>query len=426
MGGKAGIILVASLSFILGYIGFNLNRYATDAVGNMASYYDASASHNLALAGANVGLAKFYEDTTWLSGSISQTFNEASLKGSFTATMDDLGSYRLRLRSVSNYRTWYSQDLHDTVEVFFNTRRENSFAIFAWMTDFEGNVFWITGDTVWGRVHSNGNLHVNGKPVFMEKATTAKQFDPKAGVGSNKAIYKKGYETGIASIPFPNDLSEIVAASLSGGRNYPATIWVSLSPGTSATGDGMAYIRATEAGPVLDSVSLSDPSFNGVILGTTTVNVQGTLDGRLTIASLSNVVIQNDVLYEQNPLAGSSDDLLGLVADQNVVVANNTANNNNCQIQAAMFARAESFIAEDYNSRGPAGTLQVLGSIVQKERGAVGQFSGSTLTSGFSKRYRYDQRLEDPAYRPPFFPGFYVSTYAITNWWESYRISEVQ
>ncbi len=63
---------------------------------------------------------------------------------------------------------------------------------------------------------------------------------------------------------------------------------------------------------------------------------------------------------------------------------------------AAIFARSRSFTAENYSSRGLSGTLQVVGSIVQNDRGAVGQFSGSTLLSGFYKRYRYDPRLEDP------------------------------
>jgi hypothetical protein len=345
------------------------------------------------------------------------------MKGSFTAKMIDLGSNKAMLRSVSTYRTWYAKDLHDTVEVYFDKTRLNSFSMYAWMTDFEGNSFWITGDTVWGRVHSNGNIHFDGTPVFMEKITTSKNFDPKPGAGANHAIYKKGYETGVASVTFPSDLSELVNASTSGGRKYTSDILVTLCPGTAASGDGYAVVQA---GAVTDTIQLNDPAFNGVILGTGRVNVQGTLDGKLTIASKTDVYVQNDIVYERNPLAGSSDDLLGLVSENNVVVADNAANNSNCVIQAAIFTRNNSFVAEHYNTRGLAGTLQVLGSIVQKERGAVGQFSGSILTSGFSKRYRYDPRLEDPAFRPPYFPGYYVKTYDITNWWESYRISEVQ
>ncbi|HSQ75366.1 MAG TPA: hypothetical protein VLT13_07400, partial [Bacteroidota bacterium] len=316
------------------------------------------------------------------------------------------------------------------VEVWFDRTKRNSFSLFAWMTDFEGNVFWITGDTVWGRVHSNGRLHINGSPVFYQKATTAKGFDPpKVGSGTNKAIFKDNYETGIAPIPLPTDLSEIYTASVSGGRKYIGYIYVTLSPGTGANNDGKAYIRSgnTSSGAIIDSVDLSDVGFNGVILGTGQVNVEGTLDGQLTISSQTNVYVHNDVLYEQNPrVVSTSDDLLGLVAEKNVVVKDNAANRSNCEIHGSIFCRDGSFTAENYNSLPICGELRVLGSIVQETRGAVGTFAGSTLKTGFSKRYRFDDRLSNQAFRPPFYPGYYVNTYAITNWWESYRVMEFE
>ncbi len=423
--GKAGIIYVIGFGIVLATIGMNLNHYAVQATGTMGAYYDQTAAHNLALAGANVGLAKFYQDSTWL-GSTSQSMNDGSLKGSFTVGMTALGTDRLRLRSVSSYSTWYAGQIHDTVEVYFNRNRLNSFTLFAWMTAFEGNVFWVTGDTVWGRIHSNGALHVNGKPVFMEKATTSKQFDPKPGVGTNKAIFKQGYETGIASIPLPTDITDIVAAANMGGRHYTGTIWVTLSAGSSASGDGKAYIRSSSGGPIIDSVNLADPSFSGVILSDSRVNVQGNVDGKLTLASLTDVYVQDNIYYEQNPLAGASDDVLGLVGMHNVVVANNAANNSDCHIDAAMMALTGSLFAEDYASRGLSGVLGVTGSIVQNTRGAVGQFNGSNLTSGFSKRYRYDPRFADNNFRPPHYPGYYVKTLAITNWWESYRLPSIE
>jgi hypothetical protein len=422
--GRAGLMYTIGFGVVLSTIGGNLNRYAVEATGTMGAYYDATASHNLALAGANVGLAKFYQDTTWM-GSISQSLNDSSMHGSFTAAMNDLGATGVMLRSVSSFSTWYAGTLHDTIEVYFNRNRRNSFTLFAWMTDNEGNVFWVTGDTVWGRVHSNGNLHVNGKPVFMEKATTSKQFDPKPGTGTNHAIYKQGYETGIAQIDLPSDMSDLINAANAGGKHYAGNIWITLSPGTAASGDGKAYIRSTQAGPIIDSIRLADPSFDGVILGDGRVNVSGTVDGSLSIASMTDVYIQDNILYEKDPLVGASDDVLGLVANQNVVVADNTANNSNCQIDAAVFARTGSFMAENYNSRGIDGTLNLIGSIVQETRGAVGQFNGSNLTSGFSKRYRYDPRFEDPTFRPPYYPGYYVRTYNITNWWESYRLPSI-
>jgi hypothetical protein len=424
VGGRAALILVLGLSFILGYISRNVNTVATKAVSNMSMYNSMTASHNLALAGANARLAKFYQDTSSLA-SLSQEFDGTAFSGSFVATMQAVSGNKIMLRSVSSYPMGGGAALHDTVEVHFDRNKKNSFTLFAWMTDFEGNVFWVSADTVWGRVHSNGNLHINGSPVFMQKATTAKGFDPpKVGSGTNKAIFKDGYETGIAKIELPTDMSEIVTASVSGGRRYIGDIYVTLSPGTTANNDGKAYIRSgnTAAGAIIDSIDLSDVSFNGAVLATGKVNVEGTLDGKLTLASQTNLVVQNDILYERNPRFMTSDDLLGLVAEVNVVVADNAANRANCEIHGSIFARTGSFTAENYNSLPLCGELRVLGSIVQKERGAVGTFSGSSLNHGFSKRYRYDTRLADQSFRPPFYPGYYVSTYAITNWWESYRV----
>jgi hypothetical protein len=424
MGGKASIILVAGFSFLLGYISMNLGESAKSSIRNMSFYNEVTSSHSLATTGANVGLAHFYQDSTWR-GPLTQDLSGTPMRGSFRVEVNAVPGDAFRLRSVSTFPISASERLHDTIEVYFDRNRKNSFTMYAWMTDFEGNVFWVTGDTVWGRVHSNGRIHVNGTPVFVEKVTTAKGFDPNPGTGTNHAVYRNGYETGVAEIIFPNDLSEIITAStLPAGRNYPMDIWVTLSPGTGATNDGWAFVRTSSGGPIIDSVNLHDPLFNGVILGTGRVNVQGTLDGKLSIASLSDLYIQDDILYEQNPLNGTSDDLLGLIAENNVVVADNGANNSNCVIHASIFTRTGSFLAEHYNTRPVAGELNVLGSIVQAIRGEVVKISAGTIVHGFSKRYRYDDRLADPAFRPPYYPGFYVRTLAIRNWWESYHSLE--
>jgi len=421
MGGKAAIILVIGFSFILSYISLNLSKSATSTVDNMARYNQTTVSHNIAVAGANVGLAQLYADTTWR-GPITQPAG-AAFPGDYTVQASNFAGDQILVQSISRYQIPGYKTFRDTVEVYLGRNKKNSFTLYAWMTQTEGNVFWITGDTVWGRVHSNGNFNMSGQPVFMEKVTTAKGFTPKPGEGGNNAIFKQGYETGIASIDFPSDLSELVAAAGAGGRNYLLPdVWVTLNPGTSANNDGKAYVRASKTGSIIDSISLSDPSFNGLILGAGNVHVEGTVDGKLTVSSLSQVTIENDLLYEKDPRSTTSDDVLGLVCETNIVVADNAANNSNCVVQASVFTRTGSFGAEHYNTRPVSGELHLLGSMVQDRRGAVGTFAGSTIKSGFSKRYRYDTRLSDPNFRPPFYPGFYSKTLAIKNWWESYRI----
>jgi hypothetical protein len=85
-------------------------------------------------------------------------------------------------------------------------------------------------------------------------------------------------------------------------------------------------------------------------------------------------------------------------------------------------------MADNYGSRPISGTLNVLGSVVQWTRGNVEKYNGggNIIVHGFSKRYRYDDRLADPAVRPPFYPGCYVKNYSITNWWESYSVMKFQ
>jgi hypothetical protein len=446
MGGKAALIFVLGFSFLMGYTVLNLNTAGTRAVSNMSAYNAMTASHNLALAGANVGLTKFYRDTTWGSSgteSVTQTIDAGPLTGQFTASAFKVAQGKM-MRSVSRYSV-NGSTYRDTVEVILSTSMSNSFSLYAWMTNLENGVFWITGDSVWGRVHSNDNLTVSGSPVFLAKVTTSKGFIPPLGksqkIGgttyTNKAIFinPPQPETGVARIDYPTDLTGIATAAVAGGRKYTGNIWVTLDgKNPSVNGDGKAYIRATKTGPIIDSILLSDPGFNGVIQGTGTVNVQGTLDGKLTIASYStpaatnnDLYIQGDIRYEKNPMNSPSDDLLGLVANNDVIVADNVPAGASRYIDGSIFSRTGSFTAENYDTRPLQGTLNVLGSIVQNVRGAVGTFSGgSTLQHGFLKRYRYDDRLADLAFRPPSYPGFLRKTYAILNWWESYRIMDFQ
>lgn len=424
--GKGAIIFVLGFGVVFGIVSYQLQNLENKAITNMAYYHNVTNSHNLASAGANTAMSSFYQDTTLRGTIYSQTFTTGVFTGgTVTAEVQDVPNSRIRLRSLSQYKGF-----RDTVDVYFSKVKWNSFTMFAWMTNFEGNVFWITGDTVWGRVHSNGNLHMQGRPVFWEKVTTAKNINPKPGTGGNNAIFKKGYEKGIPSIGYPTDLSEIINASTNGGRMFTGNIWVELDPGTSSDNDGMAYIRTSATGSIIDSINLSNPSFNGALYSTGNISIKGTLDGKLTVSSGTNINIIDDVVYEnitytKDPLSTTSNDMLGLVANNNVIVADNTANNDNCEIHASIFVRNGSFYAENYSTRPLSGWLKIIGGIIQDTRGAVGTFNYGTTTikTGFSKRYIYDARLGEGQF-PPYFPGFYSMKPNIVAWWENVRIPE--
>ncbi|MBI5474037.1 MAG: hypothetical protein HY961_17000 [Ignavibacteriae bacterium] len=415
MGGKALLVVVVGFMIVSAYTVSTL-RSSSERAGTNASLSAAKEnSKRLALSGAKMTLARINQDTSW-TGNLNRS-PSLSDGGSFTASMQRItGSNMSILRSISTYPVQGTAALHDTVDLLLQKNTRNSFSILAWMSNTEDNVTWITGDTLWGKMHTNGKLKVSGSPCFTGFVSSTAGFLQLPGIGTNLGRYLAGYNPAADSIVLPTSLSELTAAASSGGKNYGSTIWVNLNPNSSSDGNGVAEIRTSATGPIVETVSLNAP-FNGVIRSSGVIRVKGTLDGRLTITSAQDIYVDDNIVYERDPRSTSSNDVLGLVAEDDIIVTDNTVNRSNCTIHASIFARDGSFKAENYNSRPVSGQLQILGSIVQNIRGPVGTFQPwtTTLKSGFSKRYAYDQRLADESFRPPFYPGFISSRLTIVD-----------
>jgi len=421
MTGKSALILVAGFGFILSYISLNISKIGKMSNHSSSLYYESEVAHNLAIAGAQVGLSKVFQDTAWYGPPIHVDMRPYNIPGEYTVERDGP-----LIRSTSKYQSLH-EELQYSVTVYLAHNANQSFSLFAWMTNSENGVQWISGDTVWGRVHTNDLINVTGSPTFIRKVTTVHGFNANPGTSPNEGNFAENWETGVDSVIFPASLSELLSAandSSSGGRHYATDIWVTLNPGNPAvSGDGKVYVRQTQGGAVIDSILLDPGIFNGVILGDHHVNVHGTLDGRLTIASNDQIFIQDNILYQDDPrVLPSSDDMLGLVAEGSIIVADNTENQTDCVIHASIFSRADSFKAEDYDNGVLRGTLTLLGSIVQNRRGPVGTHSGGVINSGYLKRYSYDERLANPNIRPPFYPSFWSRTFPVTGWWETYHL----
>jgi hypothetical protein len=165
----------------------------------------------------------------------------------------------------------------------------------------------------------------------------------------------------------------------------------------------------------------------GVIYVGGTVGVSGTVRGSVTLYSPYTVVILDDIQYVTDPAKGLCVDILGIVAGNNVVVADNAINTpqnikssgsklvkslddtQDLTIQSVIMALNTSFGVENYGA-GPAGymscdansdgrgCLRLTGGVIQKTRGAVGTSAGY----GYTKRYTYDRcAVINP---PPYFP----------------------
>ncbi len=450
--------------------------------------------------------------------------------GSYTASIDvELGSWSIPIYTIASVGT---ADPDGTPGSGDELRRKilvtmllGSFARYAYFTNNEpSNIWFVTTDALLGLVHTNGSLHIAGRPDFWGKVTSVGDRFTFYNNGSARTStlpnngtrdvphFRDGYELGAESVAYPTDMSEIEAASSSalglvidsdteitlgveGGDRGTLTytqqeeqqVW---HPPQSVTETwrGWRYgiyhatrysetvtipgYYTTENVTVTNNVDVFDanasPSGKAVVYVNGDAEISGTLAGQLTILTQGDLIVTGDVLYRVDPVDHDGDgllsdpngngvndegidrngdgqytlpgeqpddtdddgdggadttgydqpestDTLGLVAKGDVIVADDGGGPVDRKICATVMALGApdstgsstgSFRVEDYSSH-LEGTLTIVGGLIQRQRGAVGTFSGDitgqpTKTSGYSKNYIYDKRVV--YFPPPYFP----------------------
>ncbi|MDE3151305.1 MAG: hypothetical protein KGL93_03565 [Gemmatimonadota bacterium] len=178
-----------------------------------------------------------------------------------------------------------------------------------------------------------------------------------------------------------------------------------------------------------------NPNAKGVVYVNGTAGVSGVLRGRVTLyAANGDLVLLDDMRYADDPGLGICADILGLISDHDIVVADNALNSPeqvstssgshhgggssfwgdfddtpDFYLHGVLMALSTSFRVQNYDS-GPSsalncqgsvdgrGCLYLTGGIIQQSRGPVGLSSGQ----GYVKRYSYDRCAAlNP---PPYFP----------------------
>jgi len=395
--------MVFSLSVLLGIILPNIYRLGHRSVENCTKYASEAQAHDLAASGANVALNQFYFNTTWRSG-----YNEVHLAGGkYSVSIQDYGTNKVKIVSVGSF-----EKSADTVSVLL---QPTSFAHYAYYSKTEGNIFWVTGDTVWGPFHTQDSMKISGTPVFKGRVSAKLGTHPK----NSGAQFDGGFISG-ENIDLPLDFHEAENAASSGSSLFPSgDLWLTMN------GSSVEWKTSATGSPTVTPLSTFAP--NGIIMVSNgNIYLKGTLSGKLTICAegsssqgLGNIYIEDDVKYSVDPRTQTSYDLLGLLAENSVIITDNTANNNSVVLQASIMCRTGGLTAEHHSTRGVSGTLNLLGGIIQSQRGPVGVFSGGTygqpvITSGFRKNYKYDNRLYLES--PLLFPN--TGKYQVVSWVE--------
>ncbi len=383
-----------------------------------------------------------------------------------------------------------------------------SFARYAYFTDSEPAIWFITTDALLGLVHTNGSFHIAGRPDYWGKTTSVGSqfyfYNNGSSVPSTSdhngtrdvPLFRDGYELSATSVYYPTDTTDIqTAAAGARGLIINTDTRITLAVGAGNVGK-LTYVQMKtdtwsgwndehtiyhtsyrkESYPLPGTQMNADvfdsensPSGKAVVYVNGAAEVSGTLAGQLTILTKGDLVVTGDILYRVDPVDydgdgllsdadgdgindpgfdrngdglftlngekpddtddngdGTADttgynqpestDTLGLVAKGDVVVQDTGGTGVNRKISGTVMALGTadrtgtgtgSFRVENYNDGDIQGTLMIVGGLIQKQRGAVGSFSGDitgqpTKTSGYSKNYIYDRRVL--YFPPPYFP----------------------
>lgn len=427
MGGKGTILII--LGFTISFLAFgrnflNLTKRSSD---NLIDYYSESKAHNIAISAANFACNEIYNDNTWDDG-----FSDISFQGgTYSVTVNDTLVDSKVLIARGEY-----EGLTDVVRIVM---QPSSYAKFAWYTGNMSSKIFITGDTVWGPFHTQSELNIGGDAIFWGKVTTLKglKYTEKTAVPK----FYGGVEHGV-DIPLPVNYqftdeknAAIDGVDNLGGSSYfeNTDLWLTFfDDGTVEYRTGSGPDSSTYSAPVKESLSTFAP--NGVVyLAKGDIYTSGTVKGKITIgcgessgSGSGNIYLVDDLKYPDDPMVWDNDkekyianndceNMLGLLATNNVIIADNDANvaDKDIRVDASIFCAQGGFKMEN-SSIPPSGTLYLRGGVVAAKEEILATTKKDALTAGYKKFIIFDERFLLSI--PPTFPN--TGTYEIMSWHE--------
>ncbi|MGE5621333.1 MAG: hypothetical protein ACM3U0_02035 [archaeon] len=434
MSGKAALILVIGFSLIYLLIAHFWNSVTKRAVINNTEYFSGTVAHNIAVSGANIKLNKIYLGG-WSPDPVTRSFE----RGNMSVTAAETDTMTRIITSVGTFNG-------STRTVIVKTMR-SSFAKYAWFTgSVSSSKIFITGDTIWGGMHSNQRLNIEGSPVFFGKVTTSKGLSPSPFQMLRNGYHPQflgGYGTGV-SVEFDNNYQFQAqrSAAISAGRYFTNTdVWLTFySDGTVSYRTGIGNDSSTYTAPIRTPISTL--TSNGVIFADKgNIYLSGTLKGEVTVVADQssgtgggNVYFVDNMTYSTEPMIRTSisdytpnencTDLMGVLASNNAVVATAVSNsgklnnviNKDINIDAGIFCAKGGLTVENWTDvPGPAGVFTLRGSMIAGTEEKIAILNNShVLVKGYKRRVIFDERFYVKA--PLYFP--LSSEYNIVSWLE--------
>jgi len=401
--GRALLLLASGLTVVFGIVQKTMLERQTGILPQRGSEYAyEQQARSLSNAMLDAVVQQLVLDNDWTppgGGSVRYDQNSPSLPADHDAgDPSTWGPYQLLI--VTQAIVDEEGTENEYVATTEATMIRDSFSRYSYFTNFEPVIWFVTGDVITGPVHTNGTFNMDGQPRFEGRVTSPNMYN--SADGSTSPIFNGGSDFSSQVIPPPNsyDLELLSSAAASGGLqfNNPISIDLQYNQGSDT---GSIQITEYDGGPPTIH-TLTEAQYNGKIISSNDlVEVSGKLKGQLSIHSEDRIEIMGDIEYSKNPVTDStSTDLLGLISEGDVRVdryAHTASGSQDINIHASIMALNTSFEVEEYWN-GSKGTINLLGGLIQEQRGPVGLTNGN----GYLKNYQYDDRLLELV--PPSFP----------------------
>jgi hypothetical protein len=397
---KLALFLVLGFSAIFLVMGYNAMNVSTRAVENMADYNANTVAYNIAVSGANLGANKIFMDNSWNAGFSNIPYEN----GTLSVSVSVINPYRnwRKLTSVGTF-----DGISKTVEV---TYAPSNFAKFAYLSiNDPTNLYWTDADTIWGPFHSEGDIMAYHHPVFYGKATTNGKVKYLTTAAADAPYFYGGFEPGVSLTFPPSGLPNLKSEAQSNGHYFTGKDSLYLT----FAGDSLKFrFKATAKDTTVLASSFAP---NGIIFAdNAVVRLKGTVSGQYSVGcsgSNSNVFLDDDIVYKKDPRVDpTSNDMLGIVSENNVLITNNAANQHNINVDASIYCEKGGFGAGWLKWLIDNGKINLLGGIQNYKRVQIGQIGAG----GFARSYKYDERLLTAS--PPGYPG--TGQLEIVSWFE--------
>jgi len=270
-------------------------------------------------------------------------------------------------------------------------------------------VYFGPEDYVDGPVYVNDELNIYGNPRFLDLVRSGASDVHYQG-GGDASVFEGGLLLDAPPLDFAGMFSRDHVGAIQDAANSGGIVF-----------DGDIRLIFHQNGHVIaehergkkQNYNLS--AFNGAIHVNGNVEIQGIVEGNVTVGAEGKVTIKRQgVTYESahhnDPFSNSFNpdainDSLGLISRVGVEIEGK----NSINIHAAMLVTEDGpgFYSPNSDRRTSNATINLFGSVSQYRRGIVGRVDGR----GFRKNYKYDTRFAAGA--PPFYP---YSGYVFAEW----------